>query len=216
MFATRPLDQALVRRLVVLKLWQARDSFDPARLMRKFEDGNDFDWDDLGQLVRRTMVIDRHRITADCARGFAFLADLTAEERVLAGDQQKPDATKNPEPLRRRRSRGRWSRSRRSRRRSSWRWCRRSRPCRGRRSRRALLRGPKRRRRAAHDRSGSSSLAVYRQHQRDQHEQNGRHRRGLRQHRGARPCAERRLTAVAAERARNISTTALLEQDHQR
>jgi hypothetical protein len=73
-------------RLVVLKLWQARDSFDPERLMRKFEDGNDFDWDDLGQLVRRTMTIDRHRIIADCARGFTFLADLTEEERVLAGD----------------------------------------------------------------------------------------------------------------------------------
>jgi predicted nucleotidyltransferase component of viral defense system len=86
-FAVRPLDQPLVRRLVVLKLWQAGDRFDPDRLMRKFEDDNDFDWDDLGQLVRRTMVIDRRRITADCARGFAFLADLTEEERVLAGDQ---------------------------------------------------------------------------------------------------------------------------------
>ena len=88
-FANRPLDQPLVRRLVVLKLWQARDSFDPERLMRKFEDGNDFDWDDLGQLVRRTMTIDRRSITADCARGFAFLADLTEEERVLAGDQHQ-------------------------------------------------------------------------------------------------------------------------------
>ena len=52
MFATRPLDQALIRRLVVLKLWQARDTFDPARLMKKFEDGRDFDWDDLRQLAQ--------------------------------------------------------------------------------------------------------------------------------------------------------------------
>lgn len=86
MFATRPLEQALIRRLVVLKLWQARDSFDPARLMKKFRDGRDFDWDDLGQLVRRTMVVDRDRITADCARGFAFLAELTDDERALAHD----------------------------------------------------------------------------------------------------------------------------------
>jgi predicted nucleotidyltransferase component of viral defense system len=86
MFATRPLDQPLIRRLVVLKLWQARDSFDPARLMRKFQDGREFDWDDLGQLVRRTMQIDRERICRDCARGFRFLADLTEEERVLAND----------------------------------------------------------------------------------------------------------------------------------
>ena len=88
-FANRPLDRPLVRRLVVLKLWQARDRFDPERLMRKFEDGNDFDWEDLGQLVRRTVAIDRHSIIADCARGFAFLADLTEDERVLAGDQHQ-------------------------------------------------------------------------------------------------------------------------------
>jgi len=86
MFATRPLDQPLVRRLVVLKLWQARDSFDPERLMRKFVDGREFDWTDLAQLVRRTAVIDRDRTTADCARGFRFLMELTDDERVLAGD----------------------------------------------------------------------------------------------------------------------------------
>jgi predicted nucleotidyltransferase component of viral defense system len=86
MFATRPLDQGLVRRLVVVKLWQARDSFDPERLLRKFEDGRDFDWNDLGQLVRRTITIDRDKITADCAKGFRFLMDLTDEERVLAAD----------------------------------------------------------------------------------------------------------------------------------
>ena len=37
MFATRPLDQALIRRLVVLKLWQAQDAFEPARLMQKIQ-----------------------------------------------------------------------------------------------------------------------------------------------------------------------------------
>ena len=87
MFATRPLNQPLIRRLVVLKLWQARDSFDPARLMQKFKDGREFDWDDLAQLVRRTVVIDRERITADCVRGFGFLAELTEQERIVANDR---------------------------------------------------------------------------------------------------------------------------------
>ena len=71
----------------MLKLWQARDTFDPARLMRKFEDGRDFDWDDLGQLLRRTIAIDRDRITGDCVRAFGFLADLTGDEHTLARDQ---------------------------------------------------------------------------------------------------------------------------------
>jgi predicted nucleotidyltransferase component of viral defense system len=86
MFATRPLSQALIRRLVVLKLWQARDSFDSARLLAKLANGDAFDWDDLGQLLRRTQAVDRNRIMADCVRGFGFLADLTADERTLAGD----------------------------------------------------------------------------------------------------------------------------------
>ena len=63
-FVTRPLDQPVIRRLVVLKLWQAGDSFDPAALMQKFEDGTAFDWDDLGQLIRRTQEINPDRITA--------------------------------------------------------------------------------------------------------------------------------------------------------
>jgi|HubBroStandDraft_6_1064221.scaffolds.fasta_scaffold35980_2 hypothetical protein len=52
--------------------------------MRKFEDGRDFDWDDLGQLLRRTIAIDRDRITGDCVRAFGFLADLTDDEHALA------------------------------------------------------------------------------------------------------------------------------------
>ena len=89
MFATRPLDQPLIRRLVVLKLWQAHDAFDPARLMQKFQDGRDFDWDDLRQLLNRAVVIDRDRITTDCVRGFGFLADLTPDERGLANDRHQ-------------------------------------------------------------------------------------------------------------------------------
>jgi predicted nucleotidyltransferase component of viral defense system len=86
MYATRPLDQALIRRLVVLKLWQSRDTLDPARLMEKFKHGAEFDWDDLRDLVRRDARIDRDKICADCVRGFRFLADLTPEERMLAND----------------------------------------------------------------------------------------------------------------------------------
>lgn len=67
-------------------MWQARDTFDPARLMQKFEDGRAFDWDDLRQLIRRNVTIDRDRITADCIRGFGFLGNLTEDEAHLAAD----------------------------------------------------------------------------------------------------------------------------------
>jgi len=83
-WATRPLDQALIRRLVVLKLWQARDTFEPARLMAKFKEGREFDWDDLGDLVRRTEVIDR------AFPGFGFgLVRLAFEQAFRDGETPK-------------------------------------------------------------------------------------------------------------------------------
>ena len=92
MFAATPIDRATVRSLLVLKLWQARDSFDPARLMTKFIDGREFDWNDLSELVRRTTAVDRDRITADCADGFRFLTDLTNDERAIAADPHQREA----------------------------------------------------------------------------------------------------------------------------
>lgn len=86
MFARRPMNQPVVRRLVVLKLWQAGDSFDPQRLMQKFADRTAFDWDDLGQLLRGGQAPDPEAIIADCQRGYAFLGDLSAEEGELAQD----------------------------------------------------------------------------------------------------------------------------------
>ena len=92
-YATRPLDQARIRRLVVLKLWQAGDTFDPARLMEKFEHGAEFDWDDLRDLVRRDARIDRAKICGDCVTGFRFLSGLTPEERTLAADRYQREQT---------------------------------------------------------------------------------------------------------------------------
>jgi len=86
-FGLKPFDRPLVRKLVVLKLWQARDTFNPKALLAKFQDLRSFDWDDLGQLVRRNQDLDRDQIIADCLKGYAFLQDLSAEEQTLAADR---------------------------------------------------------------------------------------------------------------------------------
>ena len=85
-FATRPINQPLVRRLVVLKLWQAGDAFSPNMLIAKFRDRGAFDWDDLGQLLRKTQSIVPGRIAEDCVTGFAFLGEPGLEEQALASD----------------------------------------------------------------------------------------------------------------------------------
>lgn len=92
-FATRPLNQSLVRRLVVLKLWQAGDAFDPAKLMTKFEKGTDFDWSDLAHFVRKDQTIDQKEITAACMKGFGFLAEMTEDESALAADAYQREQT---------------------------------------------------------------------------------------------------------------------------
>ena len=92
-FATRPLDRPLIRRLVVLKIWQAGDAFDPEALMTKFDDVTAFDWDDLRKLVRRTQAIDPAEISAACQKGFAFLTELDPREVDLAIDPHQRDHT---------------------------------------------------------------------------------------------------------------------------
>ena len=87
MFAGRPFNQALIRRLVVLKLWQANDRFDPDGLMQKFKDGRDFDWDDLKQLTNKAKEINKDSITRACVHGFAYLTQLTPDEVKLTSDR---------------------------------------------------------------------------------------------------------------------------------
>ena len=56
-FATTPFNAELLRRLVVLKLWQARDPFDPQAFFVKLC-GATYDWDDVQRLVRTTEQIE--------------------------------------------------------------------------------------------------------------------------------------------------------------
>jgi predicted nucleotidyltransferase component of viral defense system len=85
-FATRPLNQPLTRRLLIIKLWQVRDGFDPERFTAKLKDGSAFDWDDLAQLTRHGHPPNRLTMTADCIKGYEFLVTMTGDEQTLAAD----------------------------------------------------------------------------------------------------------------------------------
>lgn len=90
-FATRPLDRPLIRRLVVLKLWQAHDAFNPEAFLEKLADASAFDWEDLRQLVRRSQAIEPDQIIAACLHGLAFLVELDPAEAALAADPHQRD-----------------------------------------------------------------------------------------------------------------------------
>jgi predicted nucleotidyltransferase component of viral defense system len=83
-FATTPFDGELLRRLVVLKLWQVRDPFVPARFFEKLR-GEQYDWGDLQRLVRASERIEPSEIVSTVEARFASLRELTGlEAQVVA------------------------------------------------------------------------------------------------------------------------------------
>ena len=87
-FANRPFSEPLIRKLVVIKLWQARDVFSPERWSAKLKEAKAWDWEDLRQLVRGG-VPDPAQMLARCASRFAFLADMSADEAAVTGDSHQ-------------------------------------------------------------------------------------------------------------------------------
>ena len=84
-FATTPFDGELLRRLVVLKLWQVRDRFVPDSFFAKLR-GGDYEWDDIQRLVRASDRVDPAEIIAVVEDRFAVLRQLTELERQVVGD----------------------------------------------------------------------------------------------------------------------------------
>lgn len=84
-FATTPFDGDLLRRLVVLKLWQARDPFDPDAFFEKLR-GGDYDWTDIERLVRASDRIEPNEIISSVEKRFAMLRQLTDLEQQIIAD----------------------------------------------------------------------------------------------------------------------------------
>ena len=84
-FATTPFDGELLRRLAVLKLWQARDPFDPEAFFEKLSSG-DYDWADIERLVRASDRIKPDEIISSVEKRFAVLHQLTVLEQQVIAD----------------------------------------------------------------------------------------------------------------------------------
>jgi hypothetical protein len=84
-FATTPFDGELLRRLVVLKLWQARDPFDPDLFFARLRDGR-YDWEDLHRLLRANARLDPEEVLRAVKTRFAVLRSLSALEHKVVAD----------------------------------------------------------------------------------------------------------------------------------
>ena len=82
--AFTPFDLELLRRLVVLKLWQVRDPFDPDAFFTKLR-SEVYDWDDIRRLVRSAERIEPGEILTTVEGRLAAFRELTdLEQQVIA------------------------------------------------------------------------------------------------------------------------------------
>lgn len=97
-YAKRGFDQALVRLLAVGKLWNDREAFDPDRILQTLSEGRR-DWPDLERLIGRSRRKDWNRETAEAAKRFRFLTDMTPFETRLCSDKRQALARELKEAL---------------------------------------------------------------------------------------------------------------------
>jgi predicted nucleotidyltransferase component of viral defense system len=84
-FAATPFDGELLRRLAVLKLWQARDPFDPGVFFEKLR-GSDYDWAEIERLIRASERIEPTQIILTVESRFDVLRQLTELEQQVIAD----------------------------------------------------------------------------------------------------------------------------------
>jgi len=83
-FSNTPFDGELLRKLVVLKLWQVQDPFDPQLFFAKLSSAY-YDWDDIQRLVRASEKIESAEILDNIRKRFSILRQLTdLEQRVIS------------------------------------------------------------------------------------------------------------------------------------
>jgi hypothetical protein len=77
-----------LRGLVVLKLWQVRDAFDPPGFFTKLR-GGEYDWEDLHRLLRPSERTEQAIIVAGIDLHFLKLKELTELEAHVVADAKK-------------------------------------------------------------------------------------------------------------------------------
>ncbi len=86
-FAISPFDAELLRKLVVLKLWQSKDPFNPEAFFKKIR-GTDYDWEDLNRLVRPNERSSPNEIIASLEKRYSPLRKLTELEKKVVLDSK--------------------------------------------------------------------------------------------------------------------------------
>ncbi len=85
-FANRPKSEALIRKALVLKLWNVHKSFDPEVFEARLHEEKQYDWEDLFSLIPSRNRESPATLLARVRRAFAFLRELSETEVEIASD----------------------------------------------------------------------------------------------------------------------------------
>lgn len=93
LFARRPYNRNLVKNLVVIKLWNVRESFNPLSFFNKIENES-HDLAELRNLVRGRRLPSRDQVINTILRNYSYLKDLNKELKTIANDSRSHKKTK--------------------------------------------------------------------------------------------------------------------------
>lgn len=86
----RPLNQKMIRSLAVLKLWQSGgDGLNFDRFHQRVKEGEDYNIQDLQNLLRKDQKPDLDKMIEQVCSGFKFLKHLTEVEYKLSADSAR-------------------------------------------------------------------------------------------------------------------------------
>ncbi len=86
-FTERPINRELLKTLVVLKCWNARDPFDAEKLFETIRTAK-YDWDDLQRLVRRDQCPPQEKVIRRVLENYDFLRDLEEDHLKIVKDSK--------------------------------------------------------------------------------------------------------------------------------
>lgn len=98
LFAGKPYNRDLVKKLVVVKLWNVREPFNPISFFDKVKNES-YDLTELRNLVRGKRLPSRHQIINAILRNYSYLKDINDELKTIADDSKPHKKTKLVEAI---------------------------------------------------------------------------------------------------------------------
>jgi len=87
LFTKRHYNRDIVKKLVAIKCWNVRETFDPKALLEKVANGN-YDWDDLQRLVRKGSLPAPENVIQEVLKEYSYLKNLDKQLLKIVKDSK--------------------------------------------------------------------------------------------------------------------------------